>query len=283
MTAGIQPVNLDTPEDLRFLEYVTREQRYFDDPEDTALLWRGVRRASTIAEELGMSRRLLDLGSGVSLVTSLALAQGVSEAARAIEVNADAVQRGKELATQLGIFQDRDRYDILCGDVETALPQQTSEAFRPTIVAGNLPYLPQRLSIPDSTRDAGTDGTRFIEILLSYAKLPSVQLVTHNMCSMTTPDRVFELFTDHDLHIDSLFAFKTTFGHRTNLLLDQGILDRDLGQYFHISQDGIPYQVIMNLVMSRGRQRNASVAPEQVLEMLANFSKTGQVTQGRSL
>ena len=122
MTAGIQPVNLDASEDLRFLEYVTRERRYFDDPEDTALLWRGVRRASTIAEELGLSRRLLDLGSGVSLVTSLSLAQGVSEAARAIEVNAEAVQRGKDLAMQLGIFQDRDRYDILCADVEVGSP-----------------------------------------------------------------------------------------------------------------------------------------------------------------
>lgn len=281
MTEGIQVLNLEASEDISFLDLIDGEQRYFDDPEDSALLWRGVCLATQIARKLGISRDLLDLGSGVSLGASHALAQGDLETARAIEVNADAVARGQELATELGVYQERATYEILCADVETATAKRYAQEFQPTIIAGNLPYLPQHLSTPDLTRDAGIDGTRFIKTLLSYSLLPSVRLVTLNMCSMTTPQQALEMLTDYDLAIDTVFAFKAEFGYRTKLLLEQGAVDASRGQYFHVSPDGTPYQVIMNLVLSRNPLRQERVDPKQIMGMLRQFSETGEI-QGRS-
>jgi hypothetical protein len=278
MNKGIHIINLDTDEDIRFLDLARREQRYFNDSEDSALLWRGFLHATRIAGELGISRRLLDLGSDISLGASLALSEGELDSARAMDVNAAAVRRGQELAAKLGVYHDRERYEIVCADVETATAQQYAEKFQPTIISGNLPYLPQRLSTPDLTRDAGIDGTRFIEILLSYSRLPSVQLVTLNMCSMTTPKRTLQMFAVHGLTIDAVFAFKNVFGYRTKLLLKQGVIDESRGQFFHMASDGTPYQIMMNLVMSRSPIRNDKVNSQQILAMFSHFSKTGDVS-----
>jgi len=168
----------------------------------------------------------------------------------------------------------------LSADIETENARRLAQAFEPTIIAGNLPYLPQRLSTPDSTRDAGSDGLRFIEILLSYSRMPSVQLATLNMCSMTTPQKALELFSANDLAIDTAYVFKTTFGYRTRLLFEQGVIDESRGHYFHVAADGTPYQVMMNLVMSRGGLRKDGVGSEQIMAMLSHFSRTGEVVKG---
>ncbi len=122
--------------------------------------------AELLIKECGLSRRILDVGTG-SGVLALSLAAEITEAhVEAVDLSTDALSLARENAAQLGL---NERVVFHQGD----LLEPVSGVF--DLIVANLPYIP-RSEIPDLARevqhdpltalDGGPVGTEIMERLL---------------------------------------------------------------------------------------------------------------------
>lgn len=276
MVDQIALVPLTASLDTTFLGRVARLQRHFVDPLDSALLMHGMRQTADIAVQLGLPIRVLDLGAGVSLVCSTALDEHLLDAALSVEIDAQAVARGVTFARQIGVYGDKSRYQILHGDITQPQIQAIAQVFQPTIVIGNLPYLPESPTTVDTTRDAGPDGLRFIRLHLDYMRATQATLLSTNFSSLTTPDALLDLISDHDLDFVRLIAVADSFRSRPSLLLRQGILHQDKGHLFYVARSG-PQHLMLNAILAKPGTFGA-VPIKAIRQLLHGFAASGLVS-----
>jgi hypothetical protein len=275
MSAGIEILNLTNlrDEDTHFLEQISQLQKHFLDPPDTLLLMHGIRSSLRLCRDSRLPGRILDLGCGMSFPSSIALLDGLADAALGIEMNSDAVEAGKQFATERGIYINPATYQILEKDIRDQSAVDAAIAFGPTIVAGNLPYLPEDEEVVDKTRDAQGGGTALIKLQLEYAQKTKAPFITTNFSSLTTPGLLFPLLDASGYAPLKLFVMTQPFGPRTSLLLEHGVFERNGGMFY--AGNEVPQQLMFNLVLGNNHQEVPDIAIDRLQKGIQIFAATG--------
>jgi hypothetical protein len=104
---AIEVTELNTAPDKDFLQQMDNLQEYFDDPPDTTLLMHGIRHTSHLAQKLDLPRRFLELGAGISFPLTTAFKERVVDEALAIELNNKAVLKGRDIAADMGVYDQK--------------------------------------------------------------------------------------------------------------------------------------------------------------------------------
>ncbi len=263
-------------EDTRFLEQIQQLQKHFLDPPDTLLLMHGIRFALRFCRLSNLPPRLMDLGCGMSFPASIALLEKLADAALGIEINCDAVDAGKQFAIESGIYQDSNTYQIINADLHNKSSVDAAIAFNPSVIAGNLPYMPEDEEVVDKTRDALDGGTSFIKLQIEYAQKTNASFITTNFSSLTTPNILFPLLEASGYVPLKLFVMTQPFGPRTSLLLEHGVFERSGGLFY--AGDKEPQQLMCNLVLGKSSRVAPKFSFDQLRKGIRLFATSGTIS-----
>lgn len=250
----------------------------FNVPVDSYLLYLGMQEALDIARETfpGNQIRLLDLGCNSFASNLLLLKRELIDEAAGIEINEGAVQKAKKIAGLLGI--DKGKYHLLNSDIQTDESLVFAKKFSPTIIAANLPYLPALKEAGLVAVNGGIDGTRFVPgLVLQYGCETHASILTLNMSSLTSPEKVLNEIEGNDYGLEKVLIFAHPFGKYTSELVEQGLIPQEAFNFFYM-KNKIYRQCVINLILKDRKLGQPKVLKNELLDLLRGFSLTGELS-----
>lgn len=201
---------------------------------------------------------LIDFGAGSSAPTMKALLENPDHSnvhVTAIDVDSAALEISSRNATRFGL---EERFHFVQQDLIAYLRRHIF-ALR-TFFGGNVPYLPTPESLSNSTVassynpvDGGSDGTKYLEAILTSHKIPSGSYVALSWSSLTNLTRMME-WIERGYDWIYLQAFVTPFGAYTgsDKMLPYLIEQKKLGNVvFFTDSVGRHYYILIGAILKK--------------------------------
>lgn len=264
----------------RILERTRRLTSEFDSADDTVLFYEGIRHAIQILKRISPNRpiRMVDLGCNTGVPDITGICQHIIQSSLGIEISSQAVKKGERIKRLLKIGDVQMQF--LRANMLDEECKKQAMLFHPTLIAGNLPYLP---ALPNSPKEVagGVDGTLYVpKVILEYAMGTKAKVVTMNVCSLTNMDAVLEQIEHSSYFIHELLVLSHPFGKYTQKLYESGKLQcLDYTPYYHLDTDGCASQLMINIILLERTigLSQSEINRETVMKKMEEFRTTGSI------